>query len=363
MATEARTYALATFLTALMVYAFWRALHQAGRLWWVAYALAASMAVAVFVYSVLVVPALFAAAMSGTNATQRRRFAAASVASGASVAPLMLLAVTQRGQIGFLDTVAVRDILEAPAAAFFGGSHPVNALAWLGFTAASAFVWLRSIRHNDGDRRLALLTLAWLLLPASTLLAVSLVVPTWIPRYASISVPAFALCIGGGLAALGGMSAWRRAGATVLVLSVLAAASWWSYRQPDSKGDLLAAAQIVESHRRPGDMVWFSERPSGSDRTPRILRYAYPRAFGDAPDLTLERSYEESGELWETEVSLEAVDDLIESVDRMVGVSFSPEGLSTRAFEEDLSYLDEAGLIETERQSAGRWTVVVLERH
>ncbi len=361
MGTEARSYALATFLTALMVFTFWRALHERGRAWWAMYAATGALAIGFFIYSVLVMPALLLAARQGHGWEGRRRACFATTGIAIMLAsPVILLAVLQREQIAFLTPITFTDVLQAPAKAFLGGSGVANAAAWVVLLTVSGVVWLLFARRAaTGERALITLVAGWLIIPPLVLLGVSLVIPLWLPRYASISSPALALMVAGALAAIG-CRVWQAA-LTVLVLICLAYQSWLGYRLSNSKGDLLRVAELVEARSTKGDAVWFAARPPGSDRTPRTVRYAYPDVFAGMPDLTLDRSYEDSGGLWETDQQLTEVAEL-GTVDRLVGVLFQPEGFPSDFAFGAFEFLKRNGLAEVSRDTAGRWTVVVLQR-
>lgn len=362
LATEARSYAIATFLVALMVYTFWRALQQTRLGWWAAYAGVAGLAILAFMYSVLVLPALAMAAWAvGWGERQGRRFWVATAAAGLAGSPMVLMAITQRQQVGWLTPVLLSRLRQELGSAFLTGTKSGLVNVWWVFLGSCALTWLVAIRRQGRrERGLFVLATGWLAIPLTALLTVSLVVPLWTPRYGSICVPALALFVAGAVAALRAR-VWQAIVVSV-ILALLACQSWHAHRLPNAKDTLLDVAAIVSQVRQPGDVVWFVARPAGSDRTPRIVRYAYPEAFTGMADLTLDRPFEDSGTLFETEKPLTEVQQQLAGVDRLVGVMYWPADFSEDFAEADLAKLAQSGLVETDHRVAGRWTVIVMER-
>lgn len=358
MATESRSYALATFLTTLAVVLFWRALHRNGRVWWRAYAVTLAISIWVFMYSILVIPALFLSARLSPRweKDQRRPFWVSTAVAALAGSPVIFIAASQRGQLSWIEPLTISSVWQQPLGAFLGGKTDVaHAVLWVAFLALCAVLWgLTAMRRGSNEVGLYALVLGWLTIPVLLLLAMSFVIPLWSPRYASISAPALALLVAGAVAALGGR-AWH-ATLTAFILVALAAQSWIGWRLPEAKGVTLRVVELVERDRGPRDAIWFARLEGGSAR---YFMYAYPEAFAGAVDISLDRPYEISGGLWETSRPLKELGETGLSVfDRVIGVTQE----SSLDHSVDLEYLRTAGFAEVKRESAGPWVVVVLVR-
>lgn len=134
------------------------------------------------------------------------------------------------------------------------------------------------------DRSTAIGLLAWMLVPALTLLAVSVVHPVFLPRYVVYSVPAACLLIGLALdwflsrIAVG----WAPVAAIGILLTVLAVPRVVDDHRESSKLDnLRGQAEFLRHHQQPGDGVFYLSSIS------RWAALAYPSAYTRLDDVTL----------------------------------------------------------------------------
>lgn len=329
MAIEARSFAVATFLFTLAVFFLIRGLTDSRLRYWIGYALALALASATFFYCFLALPAIVAGAAWQAWRSRRDlvRLAVFTLLGVAPALPVAVAAVTQRGQVAWIEKVGPGEVIGLPRV-FLGGflgnlfsmSQIMLSSVVLVVSVALA-LWAYAGRRGDqaagqpGPIRpgpMAVIVLGWIVTPALLLLAAGTVLPLYDPKYAAISAPALALLFGGGVA---GRRSWRVPVALVL-MTVLGVQYWTAIRQPDAKGDILAVARTVEGVARPGDALWVQH-----DSLARVARYAYPAAFDGLRDLTLDRDLESSDSLWETEIPVTEAGPRLNGVSRIVGIS------------------------------------------
>lgn len=304
MAAEGRSYAIgsaiAVWLTVLLI-----ALLARRRPWWAwaCYALGLAAAVYVFLYLVLLVlvHGLFLL-------LHRGRFGRWAAAAGTGVAlalPIVLLAASERAQIGFLsghDYLTPFDVL---ALQWFDPvlAIPCWALILIGLSGA-----LRARRTAPRRLRLAVLATIWLVLPTTAIAVASVVIaPMYTVRYLSFCTPAAAILIGFGVQELGCIVARRHPTrtpvATGIALAVLLAAfipGWVVQREPFAKdgSDWREAADQLHAQASAGAAVVFDERPKNSEK-PRLILATYPAAFADLRDPALLVPFRERPGLWD----------------------------------------------------------------
>lgn len=274
---EARSSAL---VTALVVWAAVLAVRaaQEGRWWrWLALAIVAGAAVAVFLYAALVLPALVVLAVSAHHGARTAiRAVLAVITAGLLASPIALTAAGQGSQVGWLQTQPVNawTVMVEP---FFGSSWWLAALVivLLAVGGAGAF---------RGARPLVLAAAAWILVPLVTLLTTTaLVAPAFTPRYLSMSSPAVAILVALVLAS------WSRR-ISVLVLAALVLAALPAFvgsRLPLGKPggqDLRGVAHVLSEKAQPGDALLLGDKGTVSLR-PRIALAAYPKAFVPLEDI------------------------------------------------------------------------------
>ena len=256
---DARSYAMVTALAAFASYLLVRAMQAAGRpgagRWLIAYGAVLTVLGMANIFGLLLL-----APHAVTVALACRRGAARSLALGwlaaacaavVLVSPLMVLAWTQRGQLAWLSPAGLAGLASLQLLIGTTGMA-IAAAVVLACAVASGARRGRERLRASWPGRLVALTVPWLALPPAILLAVSPVTPIYAFRYIMICVPAVALLLGAGLAALG-----RAAGALALaVLTALGLPFQLFIRSPGGHGDaILQADRIVAANMRPGDAV------------------------------------------------------------------------------------------------------------
>ena len=370
MATQARSYALAAFTITFAIYLFVVALEKNQRRHWVGFGTVMALAVWAFLYNILLLPVLVVVALLQRPASDSGHLRRAWVAIAAVVAaslPLVLLAVSQSGQIGWIKQTTVKRALTAPYYAFFDGTSSIVAVGgWVILVVVSGAMlgWLTFRTPRNGSvsggalspRAVFTLILGWLALPGAALLTAGAFMSLYYDTYLVISVPALALLIGGGVAAAGSRR-WQGA-VVVALIAILAYQPWGFFREPNSKSDILNVVALIAKHSRPGDDVLFVE---GGDWDTRQLKYAYPGAFRGLRDLTLEQDVEASLDFFGTSRNLDQVGPELDEVKRLLVVANNPDRPKSQ-LASDLQTLTAAGLQISNEDSTGKWRVIVLER-
>lgn len=370
MSTQARSYAFAALAITLAVYLLVVAIKGGARRSWVAYGVALTVAIVVFIYNVLVLPVLVAVVLMQRMPThQIRRFWTASVIAVATSAPLILMAVNQRGQIGWINRVTLSRAITAPYYAFLDGtSNILAAAAWVVVFATAFLLTLLAIRRAGMPARTlnsgAALVLigGWASLPMVALLAAGALASLYYDTYLSISVPALALLIGSGVAAIG--SKMAHATAVILAVALLAYQPWDFFRQPNSKSDILEAVSLVENRNEAGDYVLFVE---GGGWNTRQLSYGYPRVFADMTDLTLDKPFEVSGDFFGTSHPLTEVRQKLTGAERVVVIANKPDSPDSLLTSDSATLVGEGFCVVSEDStgdwhSTGDWRVLVFSR-
>jgi mannosyltransferase len=207
--------------------------------------------------------------------------------AGALLSPLLVLGWRQRGQVAWL----ARGTLDSDIKALAGltGSLLVSAIV----VAIVSGALLIGIRCWPGP--LAELTLPWLILPPTALLAVSMAHPVFTSRYVLLCLPALALLTGTALASFG-----KVIGPAGLALIMLAA---WPVQQgqraPAGHGENIREMdQIVSPQARPGDMLVYPN-PNAD-----VIGSAYPDGLARLPNAGVRQGPVSSGTLAGSLVSL-----------------------------------------------------------
>ena len=305
MAAEARSYAIgsaiAVWLTVLLVVL----LERRCRRWvWAGYALAAGAAVYLFLYLalLLLVHGVFVLLAYRGRILVWAAWAAAAVALGT---PIMLLAVSERNQIGFL---AHRDYATAENVLALQWFDPVTAWPCAALIAVGAAAAFGARRREPEAARLALLAGIWLVLPTAViLLASATVAPMYTVRYLSFCTPAAAVLVALGVrASARAASRLTRARASVVgaaLLAVMLAAfvpNLVVLRGPYAKdgSDWREAAAYLHGTARPGDSVVYDDRPKDSEQ-PRLIAAVYPADVSALRDPALIASFRTQPGLWD----------------------------------------------------------------
>jgi mannosyltransferase len=269
-AQETRGYALVSAVAVLAAWTLLNALDDPRRSRYAIYAASLALLGWLHLYALLLIAA-HAATVLLWNRRELLRWTLAVVGALVAVAPLVLIASREQGQVAWLRRPHLSNLV--------GFAYQVGGTWWgvallVVLGVAGAVV---SIRHF---RPLAVMALPWAVLPIALSFTISQVHPVYNPRYILFCVPGFALMAGAGLARTAAISsiraklAERRALAPpalvrslmpalvpVLVpvlLAVLTLPAQVAIRQPDSRpDDLRAAANSLAAQEKPGDGLLF----------------------------------------------------------------------------------------------------------
>lgn len=276
-----------------------------------------------------------------------RRWLVTIAAVGITVAPVVAWGWRQRGAIGWIKQPGWPEVgyLASWLAAGSATSAALLALlAALGGRRADSIAparppvlaprrWLaRAVarpvspgaRQAGPGRALTWLALPWLVVPPLALMVLSEVRPVYSFRYVIFCLPAVALLAGAGLAALGPVA---RAGALALIVA-LAAPAQLALRIPGSGagGSLQAAAQVLATHKRPGDTIVYPGRAI----PPWDL--AYPQAFRPLRDLSLLQSGATIGHLYASTVPVPVLIRRERGITRIWVIQTSPRWQNPAAY-------------------------------
>lgn len=304
-AQQARPYALTTFVATLSVWVLLVAARRGSVRLWVGYGLAVvacglSNAVsllvllphavvvtshAVVVTSQAVVPAAGLPVRLGWAPPARRVLRAWATTVGVSLLVLsgfLVLALRQRGQVGWLTRPGVDQLIEV----LTFGLDPLWLLVWLAAVALAVSLAVRQLR------RPWLITATWGFGPVLVSWLVSQGHPIFDGRYVAFCLPGAALALATPvrLRAGRGPVAWREGAVPVIgavVAAGLATGAWpgqLRVRDPSGLEDLRGAAAVLRENARPGSAVLFV--PSNS----RLITMTYGEGLPLLRDLSLEES-------------------------------------------------------------------------
>lgn len=192
---EARSYALSTacavWLTVLLVAGARR--HQKWS--WPAYSIALIVTVLVNPFVVLIVlpHAIMVSSLVRQRSTLAWWFGWCAIAL-ATLTPFIAFTHTQVAQVRWISPPGVHTVLEIIAVQYFDQSAAFAVCAGAIIVGAVA---LQRVSTVDGDtRRLALMSVAWIVLPTALLVAYSMLAqPIYYPRYLCFTSPAAALLL------------------------------------------------------------------------------------------------------------------------------------------------------------------------
>ncbi len=269
----ARPYGMATGLAAVASYLLVRAIQAADsgrriRGWMTAYGVCIGVLGYIHLFGLLLLAAhLFPAVRTwwrhrrtegGGRLRVGWRFAVgwliAVVVGTAAVEPVIKLGSEQRGVS--MNWAKAPWLGEVKGLVSLIGTRPMADVAFLAVVCSvavsAALGWSRLRAAWPAD--LLVLCLPWLVLPPAILIAASTVTPLYVFRYVMFCVPAGALLVGTGLAALG----WVAGTAVLAVLAVLAAPSLAAVRTPTGHGDAIRQAdQIIARNIKPHDVLMY----------------------------------------------------------------------------------------------------------
>ena len=298
---EARGYSMALACSVWALVALQRAARRrpvarrGGAGWWVLYAL---LLTASFAFSILGVLVVFAHVAYLLLEHGRRRllpFAISWVVAFAAIAPLLLLAASQRGQVGWIDLTPVQLAAKVTLGQLFLGPREAGAGAAALTSAVVAFVVVAALAvlamfRARGDARNSTVVGATLLLAPTVLLGGGVLVGVQLyqERYLLFAAPGACLLISEGIAVLRSRPALAY-GVLGLLLVVMVAPLVAQRQEASKSGDDYRA--LAEAGADADAVVYASD-------TARGIGIAYPGALADARDLTLAESPVESDTLW-----------------------------------------------------------------
>jgi mannosyltransferase len=250
------------------------------------------------------------------------RWLVTAAISGALTVPVIWFGWLQRGQITWIPRPAWKD-LPGLAVTFAGTTAcavVIGALIVLGAVRADGSVpsqmrlrWPSTAADGlarwpgEPGRSLFWLAVPWLLLPPAILLLASLGKPVYQATYVIYCLPAFALLAGAGLAALSGPLPYT---ALALIMALLLPTQA-AIRGPDwGIARLRQASQILASHERPGDAVYYP----GSTPTWYLC---YPSGFAHLRNIALRETPGQAGRLVGPEQPLPVIEQRLHGVQRL----------------------------------------------
>ncbi|MFD9826199.1 glycosyltransferase family 39 protein [Tsukamurella tyrosinosolvens] len=328
---EARSYSWVIASAALVLITAHRAASSAGRpragRAWLAYGAALLLATVLFLYSATLVLAVAAVFVADERTRVRAVLRPAAIASAAAIAlasPVVILAATQRDQVSWLRWPGRRIFQNVLVDQWFDHSTAFAVAAWLVIAVAALLWWRRGVdgsarARKDGpadaapsgtsprDLTCALrYGLAGALVPLAAILLVSPVVPSYVGRYVSFTVPGVVLVLAAAVTTVArALPRPRAVGAALLaVLTVTAIPGYLWQHSPLSKpggSDFSYAARYIRDHARPGDCVFFQVQPSWAWPSLRIAHDGLPGVFDGLRDMGNDGDRRSDGRLWDKE--------------------------------------------------------------
>jgi mannosyltransferase len=303
---DARPYAMATAAAVLSSYLFVRIIGDPQRRWFVGYGLSLVLLGYLHMFGLLLVAAHVVTliglgwrhrAAGNSPFGSARTWLATFAVVGVAMVPLLMLGWEQREAIAWITKPGWSATVGAAQLLTDGSAVSMIVLAELGVLgilsgARLAPVWPLAPEGTapDGGRLIGWLAVPWLVLPPALLLGASELMPVYYPRYITYCLPAVALLVGCGLAAL---RLPVRAAVFALVIA-LAVPAQLQLRVPNQ--GMLVASRFLSAHEKPGD-AWVY---------PLQLippwQQAYPQGFGSLRDIGQSQSAAVSGRLYATAV-------------------------------------------------------------
>lgn len=300
---EARPYAVsmmaAAWLTVLLVYTA----RRESRWLWLGYGigLAASILLDIYLALLLLAHAVFIVTWRRTRRVVVR-FAVTSVLTVCALAPFVIEAVGQTGQLKWIAPIGHRTIEDVLVQQYFERSPPFAVLAGLVIATAIA-LWLRtSGQPATQERQLLTLAVAWLVLPTALIVGWSAFAhPIYTPRYLAFTAPAMALILG---VCVGGVAAKPWVATAIVGLFTVAAAPNYirAQRNPYAKYgmDYSQVADLIAAKAAPGDCLLVNDTVTFMPAPMRPLLAARPDAYRKLIDLTLWQRATDRNEVFDT---------------------------------------------------------------
>jgi mannosyltransferase len=299
-AQDARPYAMATLGAVGATYLFVRGISTASRRWWAGYAAAITLLALLNLSALLLVAAhgvsLYIlrgrAAGAPLPRAAARRWLRASAAAVVALSPLIIFAVRQAAQLDWVrrpDEATVYVLV----ADFSGYSALIPFMIGLALLAVAADLG----RRSGATLAPAAVTLPWLVLPPTVLLAASVAAPVYVQRYVIFCMPAVALLAASGMTWLAHRARLTATGRCfpmlasmmpallLVVIATLVVGPQQVMRTGGARPDNLArVAAVVAANERPGDVIFYMPWNT------RVVALAYPQPFGKLRDIGLAQS-------------------------------------------------------------------------
>lgn len=316
---EARSYAMVMTVAAISSYLLVRVLtaeQPRQRRWLAGYGASIAVLGILNIFGLLIVPAhavtVALYCRRGLREQAPRRLAIGwltAVAAGVVVAsPLLVLGYLQRGQIAWLSV----NTSSSGLGTLFSLSGSYLVTTTLLIVIAVALVLSTEMskekRHAEWPRRLAQLSLPWLIVPPLLLLVASTVQPVYTSRYILLCIPALALIGGAAIASYG-----RIVGTIALAIVLISGATTQTGQRMEGGhfDDILAIDQIVASHVRPGDVVLYTNPNAES------FGAAYSYGLGKLRNIALKQGPIRSGTLAGTQLPIAEIKSRLTHVKRV----------------------------------------------
>ena len=330
-AQDARSYAMVAAFGTTASYLLIRAIGTAGRrrYWLAGYAVCMGLMGILNIFGVLL---LAAHAVTVALACLRRddRWRSLAAPRGGRAAAARSLA------LGWLAAAVVAVIVASPALA--GGISQRGTASWIKppgratlvstsmlvgpwqLIVACALVIVAGVAISARGRarlraawppQLSALTVPWIVLPPALLIGISFVQPLFVSRYVLYCVPAVALLVGAGLAALG-----RIAGpAALVVIALLGLSTQLHVRAPNGHGDNIRGVdRVIVQYRQPRDAVIYV----GQDAN--YFTAAYPYGLAQLDNIAQDKTAAQNAMLVGTTLPVDVVQHRLAGVTRVWAV-------------------------------------------
>jgi mannosyltransferase len=311
---EARPYAFSAVAAVWLTVLFAAAVRRDGLARWGPYGLllAASVLLNVFLVLMVVVHAAAMLVLAPKKLTVIR-WAATSFVAAIAVTPFLVFTLGQIHQVFWISPIRSGTIHDVLVDQYFPRTD--------GFAIAAAVIigtavigWLSGrAAHGIGTRRLAVIALAWMLLPTGVVVIYSaLVKPVYFPRYLYFTAPGIAILLGVCIVAIA--TTGVRAAGVLIVLAAVAAPNYLLVqRGPYAKEgmDYSQVADLLTARAAPGDCLVMDNTIGWKPGPIRAMTAARPSAFRKLQDPGLGPSGASAGRLWDGHVAIWAVADRI----------------------------------------------------
>jgi mannosyltransferase len=262
----------------------------------------------VFVVLMVLVHAVVVAVVAEKRATVVWWAAASSVAV-LVVAPFLMFSRTQIAQVRWISPLHAATVLEITEEQYFDHSVPFGVLA--GMVLLAAVVVRRP--WDPRNRRLAVIAVAWIVLPTLVLLLYSVVQqPIYHARYLCYTSPAMAVLI-----AVCMVAVFRTRERVTAALAVFALAATPNYllsqRGPYAKDgmDYSQVADVITAHASPGDCLILDNTRTWQPGPIRSLTAARPAAYEKLVDPGRGLRAPQRNRLWDAHLGIWGVADRV----------------------------------------------------